>query len=124
MGRFVARLCAAAVLGVSLIAGQAGLASASLAASGHPASAAGISSERAASLFSAALAAARPAADEPSAMVSGFNQYAVPANDDGSTSSPVALPFPIRFYGNSYSSVYVNNNGNLTFGTPLSTYTP
>lgn len=47
----------------------------------------------------------------------------IPANDDGS-SNLVALPFPINFQGNQYSALYVNNNGNVTFNTPMSTYTP
>ena len=44
-------------------------------------------------------------------------------NDDGSTGA-VALPFPINFYGNTYQSLYVNNNGNVTFNQRLGTYTP
>src|SRR5262249_9669821 len=46
---------------------------------------------------------------------------AVPPN---CTPTPVPLPFPLRFYGNDYSSLYLNNNGNLTFGRPLGDYTP
>ena len=34
------------------------------------------------------------------------------------------LPFTIDFFGNSYNSLYVNNNGNVTFNGPLGTYTP
>jgi hypothetical protein len=45
------------------------------------------------------------------------------ANDDSSTGL-VPLPFELNFYGRSYSSLYVNNNGNVTFDGPLSTYTP
>lgn len=48
---------------------------------------------------------------------------ALPANDDGS-SDEVALPFDLKFYGNAYDSLYVNNNGNVTFGSEQSTYTP
>gem|GEM_PF-3002944 len=44
-------------------------------------------------------------------------------SDDGS-SGAVALGFTIDYFGTSYSSVYVNNNGNLTFAGPLSAYTP
>jgi hypothetical protein len=44
-------------------------------------------------------------------------------NDDGSTLA-VPLGFTMNFYGNQYSNVYVNNNGNLTFNAALSTYTP
>ncbi|MAY96769.1 nidogen-like domain-containing protein [uncultured Nocardioides sp.] len=44
-------------------------------------------------------------------------------NDDGST-GPVGVPFPLSFFGQSYPELYVNNNGNVTFGERLSTYTP
>lgn len=37
-----------------------------------------------------------------------------PANDDGSL-GPIALPFTFDLYGDQYTSVYINNNGNLTF---------
>ncbi len=46
-----------------------------------------------------------------------------PGNDDGSTALQ-ALGFGINFNGVNYSSAYVNNNGNITFSAPLSTYTP
>jgi hypothetical protein len=59
----------------------------------------------------------------PTPLLPGFNKYSFPANDDGSTAA-VALPFPIHFFSGTYRSVYVNNNGNLTFGDPLSQYTP
>ena len=45
------------------------------------------------------------------------------ANDD-SSSSQVALPFTLNFYGRNYNSLWVNNNGNVTFTGPLSTFTP
>ncbi len=44
-------------------------------------------------------------------------------NDDGSTSL-TPLGFDVDFFGGTYSSLYVNNNGNITFDSPLSTYTP
>lgn len=44
-------------------------------------------------------------------------------NDDGSTRR-VALPFDLTFFGRSYSSAFVNNNGNITFGRRLSNFTP
>ncbi|HEY6029842.1 MAG TPA: nidogen-like domain-containing protein, partial [Gaiellaceae bacterium] len=47
----------------------------------------------------------------------------LPPNDDGSTDA-VALPFTLNFFGNSYGSLYVNNNGNVTFNGRMSTYTP
>jgi len=45
------------------------------------------------------------------------------ANDDGSTDE-VALPFTLNFFGASYSSLWVNNNGNVTFDGSLGTFTP
>lgn len=44
-------------------------------------------------------------------------------NDDES-SGAVPLPFEVDFYGNSYQSLYVNNNGNVTFDSALGTYVP
>jgi hypothetical protein len=67
-------------------------------------------------------ASATPAASG-SAILPGFNTSSLAANDDGSTDA-VALPFSLNFFGATYSSLYVNNNGNVTFGSPLSAYTP
>jgi hypothetical protein len=53
----------------------------------------------------------------------GCQANEVPANDDGS-SSLVQLPFSINFFGQQYSNLYVNNNGNVTFDQPLSQFTP
>lgn len=58
-----------------------------------------------------------------SAIRSGFNTYTLPGNDDGSTGA-VNLGFTIDFFGYSASQVYVNNNGNITFAGPQSTFTP
>jgi PKD repeat protein/lysophospholipase L1-like esterase len=44
-------------------------------------------------------------------------------NDDYYTGK-VPLPFGVNFYGTSFESLYVNNNGNVTFDGPLGTYTP
>ena len=53
----------------------------------------------------------------------GFNAYEVPRNDD--ESGPlVPIGFEINFFGRLRSSLYVNNNGNVTLDAPLSTYTP
>jgi hypothetical protein len=52
----------------------------------------------------------------------GFDGYLGPT-DDGST-GPVTLPFTVRFGGVFRNQVYINNNGNLTFGGPLRAYTP
>lgn len=53
----------------------------------------------------------------------GFGSNTLPANDDGSTSE-LNLPFPVNYFGTTYNSIWVNNNGNLTFDRPQSTFTP
>ena len=40
------------------------------------------------------------------------------ANDDGSTAS-VGIGFEVNYFGQRYSDLYVNNNGNVTFDAPL-----
>jgi len=44
-------------------------------------------------------------------------------NDDGST-GVVDIGFPINYFGVARDTLFVNNNGNLTFETGLSTFTP
>lgn len=44
-------------------------------------------------------------------------------NDDGS-SNLIPLGFNFDFFGTTYNSLYINNNGNLTFNGPLSSYIP
>jgi hypothetical protein len=34
------------------------------------------------------------------------------------------MPFTLNFFGTSYSQLFVNNNGNVTFDSPLSQFTP
>ncbi len=53
----------------------------------------------------------------------GFLVNTLPRNDDGSTSA-VTLPFAINYFGVNFTQTYVNNNGNITFTGPLSTFTP
>jgi hypothetical protein len=53
----------------------------------------------------------------------GFSTTTLAANDDGSTGL-VPIGFTINLFGTTYSSLYVNNNGNVTFDGPLGTYTP
>lgn len=43
-------------------------------------------------------------------------------NDDWST-NPITLPFNFCLYGTTYNSLYINNNGNVSFGAPYSTFT-
>lgn len=51
----------------------------------------------------------------------GTYTLALLPNDDGS-SSVINLPFTFCMYGNSYTQLYINNNGNVTFGNSLSTF--
>jgi Zn-dependent metalloprotease/PKD repeat protein len=53
----------------------------------------------------------------------GCSDHQLARNDDASTGR-IDLPFPVNFFGNTHTSLYVNNNGNVTFDAPLSTYTP
>jgi hypothetical protein len=53
----------------------------------------------------------------------GFSTNILPANDDSSTGL-VNIGFPINFFGTTYTQLYVNNNGNVTFTGPLGTFTP
>lgn len=52
-----------------------------------------------------------------------FNDFTLAANDDGSTDL-VNVGFNLNFFGTTYNSLFVNNNGNVTFDSALSTYTP
>jgi len=52
-----------------------------------------------------------------------FTSNTLAANDDGSTGA-VDIGFAINFYGTTYDTLYVNNNGNVTFNEALSTFTP
>jgi hypothetical protein len=68
-----------------------------------------------------ALAITAPAVAGP--VVTGFTTNTLARNDDGST-SVVTLPFAVNFFGTTYSNTFVNNNGNITFTSPLATFTP
>jgi len=61
---------------------------------------------------------------------SGCNCYAEPdstyilamlPNDDGS-SAAITIPFTFCFYGDTVTTMYINNNGNITFGSSLFSY--
>lgn len=52
-----------------------------------------------------------------------FTDNTLARNDDGFTGL-VPMGFSINFYGSNYTQLYVNNNGNVTFTGPMSTYTP
>jgi hypothetical protein len=49
-------------------------------------------------------------------------QLAMLPNDDLYSNS-IALPFNFSFYGTTYDSLYINNNGNISFSQPYFTFT-
>lgn len=55
--------------------------------------------------------------------ISGPGAVELPQNDD-SYSSVIALPSPLNLFGRNRTSVYVNNNGLLSFNAGVSTFTP
>jgi Nidogen-like/Thrombospondin type 3 repeat len=55
--------------------------------------------------------------------LAGCTTNTLPANDDGSTGE-VDLGFTLNFFGANYSSLFVNNNGNVTFTQELGEFTP
>ena len=57
----------------------------------------------------------------------GYGETCLHRNDDGSSSAIDLTPvFPagLRFFDRTHTRVFVNTNGNITFGGALSTYTP
>jgi gliding motility-associated-like protein len=46
---------------------------------------------------------------------------AMAPNDDGSTAA-ITIPFSFCLYGTNYTSLYINNNGNISFVAPYSTF--
>jgi lysophospholipase L1-like esterase len=133
MGRIVARAVTAAALGISLLVSQAGIALA-----GESATTAGQAAKQADATTASHGLKLVQATQSGGALVPGFDSQTYGANDDGSypctgpgsgvpdgcTPSSIPLPFTVNFFGTNYSSVYLNNNGNLTFGSSLSQYTP
>jgi hypothetical protein len=57
------------------------------------------------------------------AILPGFNANTLAPNDDSSTGL-VNIGFAIDFYGLARTQLYVNNNGNVTFDSALSAFTP
>jgi hypothetical protein len=53
----------------------------------------------------------------------GFDANTLSSNDDGSA-GPVSIGFTVNFFGSLHSSLFVNNNGNVTFDSPLAAFTP
>jgi len=53
----------------------------------------------------------------PFSATDGTWTLALSGNDDGSTSL-ISLPFAVSFFGESFPGLFINNNGNVTFGAP------
>jgi hypothetical protein len=58
----------------------------------------------------------------------GFGTQSLAAGDDNSSAAiditSVFGAAGVDFFGHNYTSLYINNNGNITFGSASSTYTP
>ena len=55
--------------------------------------------------------------------LTGCTANTLPANDDGSTAA-VPIGFTADFFGNPFTQLFVNNNGNVTFTDGLGEFTP
>ena len=60
---------------------------------------------------------------EAAAVRVGFDGNTLAANDDGFTAA-VAVGFDLDFFGVTTNQLFVNNNGNITLDSGLSTFTP
>ena len=55
-------------------------------------------------------------------MLDGFDDNTIPASDDG-VAGPIDLGFEVDFFGNAHTQVFISNNGNVTFGAALPSWT-
>jgi len=53
----------------------------------------------------------------------GFDANSLEPNDDES-SDRISLDFDVNFFGEMFDSLYINNNGNITFDETLRSFTP
>ena len=74
-------------------------------------------------LPSVLLAPARAATSSAVFDAAGCRTNSLAPNDDLSTDA-VRLPFSFNYFGRTYSNLFVNNNGNITFTAPQSEFTP
>lgn len=79
----------------------------------------------AALIILASVALAAPPADAAAVRtgIQSFVPQTLAANDDGSTAA-VPIGFTVNFFGIVRTSLFVNNNGNVTFDRSLGTFTP
>jgi hypothetical protein len=76
-----------------------------------------------AGLIVVAAFAGAPTVASADAIVTGFSSNTLARNDDSSTGA-VNIGFDVNYYGFNSNQLFVNNNGNVTFGSALSTFTP
>lgn len=62
-------------------------------------------------------------ASQASVIEAGFNSSTLAPNDDSSTGL-VNIGFDANFFGVTFNQLFVNNNGNVTFDSTLSSFTP
>ncbi len=60
----------------------------------------------------------------PNSAFAGFTDVAMGPTDDGSYPGAFPFNFNINYFGAQDSGVFINNNGNLTFGGPQDTFSP
>ena len=78
------------------------------------------------------VASPRPASAQAELMTglggeAGFGSGVLPGNDDGSSAEidiGAAFPRGLPYFGQTYRSIYVNNNGSITFGGATGLFTP
>lgn len=76
-----------------------------------------------AALFTTCLSLSIALPASAAAIVTGFDDFTLARNDDGSTGA-VSIGFDVNFFGLTFSNLYVNNNGNITFDSALAAFTP
>lgn len=74
-------------------------------------------------LFTLGAVAMAPTVASAQNVEAGFTANTVARCDDCFTGS-VALPFSVNYFGTTYNSTFVSNNGYLTFGSGQGTFTP
>jgi Nidogen-like len=77
-------------------------------------------------LTMAGAAAAQTVAAAPASAIidsPGCHAHTLAANDDDSTPL-LPMAFTVNFFGNLYDQLFVNNNGNVSFGASVGEYTP
>ncbi len=62
--------------------------------------------------------------DSTFALVPFLSYDSLEFRNDDSYTDLIALPFSFNFYGITFDSIYINNNGNISFNSPYYEYTP